>query len=74
MLTLAWQKTHHVLAQVSVEPVMALYYFCYGLYLVILQAMFLDRVCRVNLDQPDQICSHLHEEGNKQVLDQVQAK
>ena len=63
-----------LLKSISAEPVLLFYALAYGLYSIVIQDMFMHKVCRVNLNLTEEVCSHLHESANAKAENEVQQR
>ena len=63
-----------IISNITVEPVVFLYVFGYGLIEVITQNLFEERVCKVNFNISAEICDNLEDPANVDVENRVQKK
>ena len=55
-----------------IEPVSILYVLSYSIYSVILQNLYIDKVCNVNLNHTKSVCDNLKDPSNSQIQNEVQ--
>ena len=66
-------KIKAVLNDITIEPIFFLYSLCLGFYIIVSKNLYVDKVCKVNLNFTEEICDNIqqHEEEQNKVQQYV---
>ena len=58
----AWRWTVTLFKTISVEPAYLIFAISQGLYLIVSAELYIDKVCKVNLNYSEEICENLYKD------------
>lgn len=62
-----WTNLKWILSNITVEPPYFLFMLAHGFYGIVAQALYIDKVCRVNLNYTMEICDHIQQHNDEQI-------
>ena len=62
-----WVKAKAIVQNVSIEPAYFLFMLAHGFYVIIAQSLYIDKVCRVNLNYTTEICDDIQHNEVEQI-------
>lgn len=62
----------NVLRNITAEPIVFLYLLNGCTYTIVFQNLQIEKACKVNLNQTDDICDNLKGPGNEEIQNEVQ--
>ena len=67
--TWAWFKRGwlNFWTNITIEPVFLLFMLAHGFYSIVAQSLYIDKVCRVNLNYTTEICDHIQQHNAEQI-------
>ena len=70
-----WDKIKAVWHNITIEPLFFLYAMCIGFYIIAAKTLYIQKVCKVNLNISATICDNIqqHEEEQNRVQEYVSA-
>ena len=61
------QKVRDFFSQITIEPVFLLFSFNLGFYIIVAKNLYIDKVCKVNLNFTEEICDNIQEHKEEQI-------
>ena len=55
-------------SQITIEPIFFLFSLNFGLYIVVAKNLYIEKVCKVNLNFTEEICDNIQEHKEEQIL------
>ncbi len=62
-----WTRIKFIFSNITVEPIYFLFMLAHGFYGIVAQALYIDKVCRVNLNYTAEICDHIQQNEAEQI-------
>ena len=62
-----WKKIRNIRDYVTIEPAYFLFMLAHGFYSIVAQSLYIDKVCRVNLNFTDAICDNIQQNEEEQI-------
>lgn len=62
-----YKKFQSFVGSITLEPVFFLFMLAHGFYVIVAQSLYIDKVCRVNLNYTDAICDHIQQHETEQI-------
>ncbi len=60
-------KIRSFVKSITFEPAFFLFMLAHGFYVIVAQSLYIDKVCRVNLNYTDAICDHIQQNEEEQI-------
>ena len=67
MVQLSWKTAKQFMQGITIEPAFFLFMLAHGFYVIVAQALYIDKVCRVNLNYTSEICDHIQQHDEEQI-------
>ena len=61
------QRLMMIWKNITVEPVVILYFLNYGIFMIVSQTLYIEKICRVNLNFTDSICDNIQNHNDEQI-------
>ena len=66
-MTCAKQRLIIIWKNITVEPLFILYMLNYGIFSIVSQTLYIEKICRVNLNFTDTICDNIQNHNDEQI-------
>lgn len=67
MVKLSWNIIKEFIQGITIEPAWLLFMLAHGFYSIVAQNLYIDKVCRVNLNFTTQICDNIQQYEDQQI-------
>ena len=63
-----YKKIKYVIKNITIEPVFFIFAMCFGFYMIASSQLYIDKVCKVNLNISTDICNNLQKHDEEQII------
>ena len=67
MVKLSWNLIKEFMQGITIEPAWLLFMLAHGFYSIVAQNLYIDKVCRVNLNFTTEICDNIQQYEDQQI-------
>ena len=61
------EKIKYILRNITIEPVFFIFAMCFGFYIIASSQLYIDKVCKVNLNISEDICNNIQKHDEEQI-------
>ena len=67
MVKLSWATIKDFIQGITIEPAWLLFMLAHGFYVIVAQNLYIDKVCKVNLNFTTEVCDNIQSHEDEQI-------